>query len=193
MALNGINYLVIVDRLTGWPDVRRATSSMSGSSGLISLLREFFTTFRIAEELSSDGGSEYMSHEVQSFLKKYGVRHRVSSVGNPHSNQRAEVGVKSMKRLLRGNTGPLGNLNNDEFARAILQYRNTPQQSTGLSPAMALFGRQLRDFLPLTTKNYIPSPQWLVKMKERELKTSKAALAENENGQNIPKSWKLFE
>ena len=119
-----------------------------------------------------------MSHEVQSFFKKYGVRHRVSSVGNPHSNQRAEVGVKSMKRLLRGNTGPLGNLYNDEFARAILQYRKTPQQSTGLSPAMALFGRQLRDFLPLTTKNYIPSPQWLVKMKERELKTSKATLTE---------------
>ena len=135
MSLNGIHYLVTVDRLTGWPDVRRAANSMSGSSGLISLLREFFTTFGIAEELASDGGSEYMSYEVQSFLKKYGVRHRVSSVGNPHSNQRAEVGVKSMKRLLRGNTGPLGNLNNDEFAREThhnnLQDCRLPWHSSG--------------------------------------------------------------
>ena len=139
-------------------------------------LRELFQTFGIPEELASDGGTEFMSHEVQSFLKRYGVKHRVSSVGNPHSNQRAEVCVKSMKRLLRGNLGPSGSLDNDSFSRAILQYRNTPMQSTGMSPAETLFGRQLRDFVPLTPKNYAPIPQWLTKLREREIKVQKLTL-----------------
>ena len=29
-----------------------------------------------------------------------------------------------------------------------MQYRNTPDRDTGMSPAMALFGRPLHDFLP---------------------------------------------
>ena len=170
MKLNGVPYLVTVDRLTGWPDVRRSRYDDAGAKGLITMLREIFTTYGIAEEVTSDGCSEIMSHEVQKFLKSYGVSHRVSSVGNPHANQRAEVGVKSMKRLLRGNVGPNGTLNNDEFARAILQYRNTPLQSTGLSPALALFGRPLRDFIPISSKTYMPSPQWSRKLSEREEK-----------------------
>ena len=57
----------------------------------INMLRDLFTTFGISEELTSDGGPEYTSNEVQKFLARYGVQHRKSSVGNPHANQRAEV------------------------------------------------------------------------------------------------------
>ena len=35
MSLNGIPYLVVVDRLTGWPSVLRAKNSEGGSAGLI--------------------------------------------------------------------------------------------------------------------------------------------------------------
>ena len=174
LSLEGVRYLVTVDRYSGWPDVRRAAGHLKGAAGLLACLRDLFQTFGIPEEIASDGGTEYMSHEIQSLLKRYGVRLRVSSVGNPHSNQRAEVGVKSIRRLLRGNLGPSGGLNNDNFAMAILEYRNTPMQSTGMSPAETLFGRQLRDFVPLTSQNYVPSPQWLTKMRERELKVKKA-------------------
>ena len=106
---------------------------LRGAPGLVSLLRDLFSTFGIPEELATDGGTEFMASETQKFLKSYGIHHRVSSVGNPHANQRAEVGVKSMKRLLRDNTESQGKLNNDKFTRAILQYRNTPQQHLGLT------------------------------------------------------------
>ena len=56
--------------------------------------------------------------------------------------------MKTMKRLLMDNTGTNGALNGDEFMAAILQYRNTPDSATGISPAMYTFHRQLRDFLP---------------------------------------------
>ena len=68
VTVNGIPYLVIVDRLTEWPSVQRSRNNDSGSSSLVKLSREMFTAFGIAEELTSDGGPEFMSHEVQNFL-----------------------------------------------------------------------------------------------------------------------------
>ena len=67
--------------------------------------------FGIAEELSSDGGPEFKAGTTETFLHNWGVLHRVSSVANPHSNCRAEIGVKTVKRLLAGSTGPGGTLN----------------------------------------------------------------------------------
>ena len=35
------------------------------------------------------------------------------------------------------------------LARALLQYRNTPLQDLKLSPAQILYGRELRDCMPM--------------------------------------------
>ena len=44
-----------------------------------------------------------MASEVEKFLDKWGVRHRVSSAYHPHSNNCAETAVKTFKRLLMEN------------------------------------------------------------------------------------------
>ena len=80
-------------------------------------------------------------------MKQWGTHHGISSVANARSNGRAEVAVKSMKRLLMDDTGVNGHLNTDNFLVAILQYRNTPDID-GISPAMYTFHRPIRDFLP---------------------------------------------
>ena len=98
----GHNYLVIVDRYSGWPYVCQLTGA---SPALVKKLREFFVTYGIAEELSSDGGPEFTAALTQQFLRDWGVAHRLSSVAYPHSNTRAEIGVKSAKRLIMENTG----------------------------------------------------------------------------------------
>jgi hypothetical protein len=68
-------------------------------------------------------------------LKAWGIRHRLSSAYNPHSNCRAELAVKVGKKLLRDNTGHWGSLDTDKIMRAVLQYRNTPMQDCRRSPA----------------------------------------------------------
>ena len=73
----------------------------------------------------------------------------MSAAYNPQSNGRAEVAVKSMKRLLQCNSSAEGALDEDSVVAGLLQYRNTPEPTTGMSPAVILFGRMLRDRIPI--------------------------------------------
>ncbi|XP_048589654.1 uncharacterized protein LOC125573262 [Nematostella vectensis] len=145
----GRHYLVVGDRLSGWVEVLSSTAGtdLGGSAGLVRHLRAFFATFGVPTEISSDGGPEFTAGGTETFLRLWGIKHRLSSVGFPQSNGRAEVSVKTAKRLLMSNTGPNGSLDNDRFLRAMLQLRNTPDRDCDLSPAQIIFGRPLRDSL----------------------------------------------
>ena len=176
----GYHYLVIVDRFSGWPTVQFCGSSSGSSRQLQEWLRQSFATFGIPEELSSDGGLTYMSYDTQKFLADYGVRHRLSSVAFAQSNKRAELGVKSMKRLIRENTNRDGSLTNDKFLKALMTYRNTPDRDTGLSPAQVIFGRSLRDFLPSPQTRYRPQPEWVMLREDREKALAKRAVSNME-------------
>ena len=61
------------------------------------------------------------------------------------------MAVKSAKRLIQDNVQADGRLDSVRLTRALLQYRNTPDRASGMSPAEMLLGRQLRDFLPGTS------------------------------------------
>ena len=161
----GVHYLVTVDRYSNWPIISQSTG---GATGLINQLRRAFVTYGTTEELASDGGPEFTSTETSAFLHRWGVHHRLSSVAFHHSNCRAEIGVKTMKRLITDNTGPKGELDTDAVQIAILQYRNTPDPDTKISPAMCVFGRPIRDFIPIIPGKYKPHESWRETLKSRE-------------------------
>ena len=169
------HYLVIADRLSGWPDIFKCTpgSPQSGAQGLIACFRNCFACFGVPNEISSDGGPEFSAAATTSFLRQWGVHHRTSSAYHPQSNGRAEVAVKSAKRLLRSNIGPSGSLNTDSFLRAMLQLRNTPDPDCHLSPAQVVFGKPLRDSLAFVNRlekfsNPHIRPIWREAWREKE-------------------------
>ena len=123
------------------------------AEGLCTSLRKLFVTFGVPIEMASDGGPEYTARMTEDFLHRWGVRHRRSSSYYPSSNGRAELAVKSTKRLLMDNVGPSGELDNDKFVRALLTQRNTPDAGCKLSPADVLFVKPLRDTLPYICKD----------------------------------------
>ncbi len=157
--------------------MERATD---GAKGLIDSLRRTFATFGIPDELASDGGPEFVSHLTRKFLQEWGVHHRLSSVAYPHSNCRAEIAVKTTKRLISGNTDVNGTLDLDKFQQAILQYRNAPDAATKQSPAMCIFGRPTKDLIPILPGKYRPHKTWQDSMNTREIALRKRHMAAQE-------------
>jgi transposase InsO family protein len=92
-----------------------------------------------------------MAGNTQEFLKKLGVHHRLTSVGFPHANQKAERSVGSAKRVIRDAIKPNGELDPIPLVQGLLTLRNTPDRDTGMSAAQMLLGRDLRDLLPRHT------------------------------------------
>ena len=159
------NYLVLVDRYSNWPIVFQEPGK---AENLIRRLRDIFETFGVPEELTSDGGPQFTADSTEDFLKSWGVHHRLTSVANPHANSRAEIAVKTVKRMLQANTSAVGSLNVDAFQRAMLIYRNSIDPETKTSPAMVLFGRPLRDPIPAPLGRYCPHQTWQETIANRE-------------------------
>ena len=176
----GSHYFVAADRLSGWVEIQyvRVGTNEAGAQGLCTALRRLMVSFGVPVEISSDGGPEFIADETSAFFKRWGIRHRRSSVSFPSSNGRAELAVKTAKRLIMDNVSPDGKLDNDRMVRALLTHRNTPDAGCKLSPAQILLGRPLRDSLPYINKDIMcfnnPQihPQWrdAWKLKEEALK-----------------------
>ena len=143
MSYRGHRYGVMADRFSNWPAIWKVSDESATE-----WLTKFCTRFGIPEELSTDGGPEFTSNAMAELLKEFGIRHRVSSAYHPHSNMRAELAVKNIKRAIRQNVDSNGNINNSRMAAAMLALKNTPDRDTRMSPAEYVFGRQLNDTLP---------------------------------------------
>ena len=163
--LDGYTYLATCDRFSNWLSVSRF--GKDDSKAVISFFKEYFARYGIAKELTTDGQKTLCSAEMEDFLARWGVRHRVSSAYHPQANKRAEVAVKQVKRLVEGNLGSKGQLDTERFARALLEHRNTPDPLTGLSPAMVVFGKKLRGFLPDSGQTNT-NKEWRMDMEARE-------------------------
>ncbi|MEL6802274.1 MAG: reverse transcriptase domain-containing protein, partial [Bacteroidota bacterium] len=139
-TMSGHHYLVVADKYSGWPVVVHFRNPVS-SKNIIDSLRQIFCTYGTPTRLYSDGGLAFSSFETSEFLRRWGVEHIISSAHYPQSNGRAELAVKTAKRILHENVAADGSLDTDEASRALLQYRNTPIQNLGLSPSQVLYHR----------------------------------------------------
>ena len=131
-----------------------------------------FHAYGVPEEVSSDGGPQFTVATFQNFLKNWGVKHQ-SSAFYTQSNGRAELAVKTSKRILENNMSSDGAIDNDKVAQAILQYHNTLLPYIHQSPAQILFHHQLKDCVPCPIHHYKLHKNWVVLAVQHEQYHSK--------------------
>ena len=182
----GKDFLVYVDRLSGWPVLFNFNRGDTKTKSLIQACRKCFADLGVPEKMRTDGGPQFKSREFGDFLRRFGVMHETSSPYYPKSNGHAEAAVKSMKSLI-AKTTENGKLNCDEFYAGLLEYRNTPKNGT-LSPAQILFGHQLRSLVPAQRRSL--DRKWTTAMEEYNDRRFKEKMrnAENYNrsAKNLP-------
>ncbi|KAG0725211.1 Transposon Tf2-6 polyprotein [Chionoecetes opilio] len=151
----GKSFLVIADRLSGWPVVVPCGADTTATH-TIRLFCRYFRDVGVPLRLRTDGGPQFTSTAFRNFTERWGVYHAVSSPHYPQSNGHAEAAVKSVKHVIL-KTAPNGNIDSEDFDRGLLELRNTPN-STGRSPAMTLYGHPLRSCVPAHPESF--SEEW---------------------------------
>ena len=135
-TVKGKEYLVIVDYYSRWLEIHQLHSTTAGA--VIKKFRQVFATHGIPEVIVTDNGPNLQCREFRQFASEFDFQHRTSSPGFPQANGEAESAVKTAKKILQQADSEL----------ALLNYRATPHSSTGVSPAAALMGQELRTKLP---------------------------------------------
>ncbi|XP_041820347.1 uncharacterized protein K02A2.6-like [Chelmon rostratus] len=153
--VEGRMFLVVVDAHSKWPEaiIMQETST----ERTIEELRLIFSRFGLPQQLVSDNGPQLVSKEFKAFMEENGIHHITSAPYHPATNGLAERFVQTMKHALKSGQGRRSL--NQRLSAFLLSYRNTPHATTKVSPASALFNRQLRTRLdllrPLRTKEVV--------------------------------------
>jgi hypothetical protein len=142
----GINYLVVVDAYSKYPEVVKMSSTTT--SATISQLRSIFSRHGYPQTLVSDNGPQFKSAEFGRFLEEYGVVHKTTAPYKPSTNGQAERVVQVLKNAIK--IASLQGKNEDDVIQDyLLAYRVTPHCTTGECPSQLLMKRRLRTKLDL--------------------------------------------
>ena len=92
-SVAGKSFLVIADRLSGWPVVIPCGRDTT-TQHTIRMFCRYFREVGVPLRLRTDGGPQFTSSDFLKFTEHWGVYHVVSSPHYPQSNGHAEAAVK---------------------------------------------------------------------------------------------------
>uniref|UniRef100_A0A8C5PPV9 Gypsy retrotransposon integrase-like protein 1 n=1 Tax=Leptobrachium leishanense TaxID=445787 RepID=A0A8C5PPV9_9ANUR len=152
----GTHYILLVDYYSKFIEVDTLKNLHCRS--IIEKLKAQFSRHGIPVILRTDNGPQYAAEEFKVFCQSYGITHRTSSPHTPHSNGEAERAVQTVKKLWAKAS---------DKHLALLDYRTTPLDSVGFSPAQLLMGRRPRNSLPTARLLLAPAAYDPIKVKQR--------------------------
>lgn len=142
----GFNFFVIVDAFTKWPEVKVIPDMTTDTT--IDKLREYFVTFGLPSLIVSDRGIQFTSNQFKSFLANNGIIHKMGAPYHPATNGLAERFIQTFKDKLKTLKCDRKDVQ-FELYKILMAYRRTVHPTTGQSPSMLVFGRQIKSRLDL--------------------------------------------
>ncbi|KAI3368430.1 hypothetical protein L3Q82_025389, partial [Scortum barcoo] len=148
-----------------YPEITKLSDTTS--RGVITALKSTLARHGIPDIVVSGNGPQYSSGEFKAFSESWEFQHVTSSPGHAQSNGQAERTVQTVKNMLK----KAQRSNGDPYI-ALLEYRNTPIEGVGFSPAQLLMGCRLKSKLPTSTTLLTPEGKAEVheKQKYKQLK-----------------------
>ena len=137
--VQGSMLLIVVDAHSKWIEAHPLSTITSLTTSRC--FRKIFASFGVPESLVTDNGPSFVSEEFEQFLSKNAIKHKTSPPYHRASNGLAERAVQIVKKGIKKMSN--GNLQ-DKLSRFLFRYRNTPQSTTGSTPAELLLGRKMR-------------------------------------------------
>ena len=132
--IKGQNYLVSIDYYRKWPEIAKLDNLSSKNT--IMYMKRQFSRYGIPDEVVSDNGPQFSSHEFETFSNDCGFKHITSSPHFAQSNGQCEKTVGTIKNVVIKSKYPY---------KALLAYRNTKIDDIGLSPAQIFLGHMLKN------------------------------------------------
>ena len=181
MTYKGENYLITVDYFSNFWEIDRLPDLMSET--IISKLKGHFSRYGIPDTVISDNAGQYTSQEFQRFSKEWDFLHLTISPRHSQSNGKVESAVKSAKRLLKK-----CRKSHTSWQMALLEWRNTPTQGIGSSPAQRLHGRRTRTLLPISSNLLAPRGAEIIAQEKEKMKqrTDKQADKYDKHAKDLP-------
>ena len=133
--LDGNNYLVMVDHYSDYTELDSLSTNTSANAVIRAMKRQF-ARHGIPDELLTDNGPQFDSHEYSRFAQEYGFIIVKSSPYYSWGNGKAESAVKIAKNILKKSR-------KEDPYLALLAYRNTCQQDYNYSSAQRFMSRRL--------------------------------------------------
>lgn len=164
--IDGLNYLVTVDYYSNYSEIEFLTDMKAET--VIAKIKQQFARHGIPNTVYSDNARQFDCDLFRKFSQKWSFKHITSSPTYAASNGKVEEAIQTLKRLILKSKVA----KSDPYL-AILDFRNTPTQGVGTSPAQRLFGRRTRTLLPTTANLLNPrihpanERELLIKEKQR--------------------------
>ena len=136
--------LVIVDYYSKWPEVIGINSISSQT--IINAFRKVFARFGLPRELVTDNGTQFVSREIETFLREISVNHRTVALYAPQQNGLVERFNRVLSEKIKEASRFKWNVRRT-IESVLFHYRSTPHVTTNVSPFEAMFRRKMRNNL----------------------------------------------
>ena len=144
-AFLGSMWFIVTDAYSKWPEVIRMNHDTT-SSAMIRALHQIFARCGVPCVAVSDNGPQFISRELEVFMKQNNIKHILVPTYSPKSNGLVERFVATFKDAMKKMYQQSKNVDRN-LSKFLLFYRNCPHSSNGIAPAVLMYNRTLRSGL----------------------------------------------
>ena len=143
------DFLITVDYYSDYWELDELADTTSLT--VIDCTKKHFARYGVPDRVITDNGPQFRSQEYEKFAATWKFEHTTSSPYHSQSNGKAESAVKIAKKLLQKSKK-----DHRDVQLAILDWRNTPTESSNVSPSQKFHSRRTRTLLPTAEPLLMP-------------------------------------